>query len=90
MKQYRIQIRSDGLYYDGIVTAENDAEALILFNKKIQNGEIEAQDEGFYVKKKVFITYEELKNGTTEVDIGETSVGVQVGNTGVTTGTSNT
>ena len=90
MKQYRIQIRSDGLYYDGIVTAENDAEALILFNKKIQNSEIEAKDEGFYVKKKVFISYEELKNGTTEVDIGETSVGVQVGNTGVTTGTSNT
>lgn len=90
MKQYRIQIRSDGLYYNGIVNAENDAEALILFNKKIQNGELEAQDEGFYLKGKIFITYEELKNGTTEVDIGETSVGVQVGNTGVTTGTSNT
>ena len=36
MKQYRIQIRSDGLYYNGIVNAENDAEALIQFKNELE------------------------------------------------------
>jgi hypothetical protein len=49
MKQYRIQIRSDGLYYNGIVNAKNDAEALIQFKNKLENGEIEAKGEGFYL-----------------------------------------
>jgi len=52
---------------------------------KLNNGEIAAQDEDFYNKQKVFVSYEELKDGTTEVNIGETSVGVQVGGSGVTT-----
>jgi len=86
MKQYRIQIRSDGLYYNGIITAQNEAEALTLFDKQIQSGEIKPKDEGFYLNNKIFITYEELENGTTEVNIGETSVGVQMGESGVTTG----
>ena len=86
MKHYRIQIRSEGQYYNGIVKADNDAEALIQFKNKLENGEIKAIDEGFYLNNKIFITYEELKNGTTEVDIGETSIGVQMGNSGVTTG----
>jgi len=86
MKQYRIQIRSDGLYYNGIITAQNEAEALTLFDKQIQSGEIKPEDEGFYLNNKIFITYEELENGTTEVNIGETSVGVQMGESGVTTG----
>ena len=86
MKHYRIQIRSEGQYYNGIVKADNDAEALIQFKNKLENGEIEAKDEGFYLNNKIFITYEELGNGTTEVNIGETSVGVQMGESGVTTG----
>ena len=85
MKSYRVQIRSEGKYYDGIIKANNDAEALQQFNLKLNNGEIAAQDEDFYNKNRVFISYEELKDGTTEVDIGETSVGVQVGGSGVTT-----
>ena len=86
MKQYRIQIRSDGLYYNGIVTAENDADALIQFKNKLENGEIEAKDEGFYLNNKIFITYEELGNGTTGVNIEETRAGVQVGTASVVTG----
>lgn len=86
MKHYRIQIRSEGQYYNGIVKADNDAEALIQFKNKLENGEIKAMDEGFYLNNKIFISYEELENGTTEVDIGETSIGVQMGNSGVTTG----
>ena len=85
MKSYRVQIRSEGKYYDGIIKANNDAEALQQFKLKLNNGEIAAQDEDFYNKQKVFVSYEELKDGTTEVDIRETSVGVQMGGSGVTT-----
>ena len=86
MSSYRIQIRSDGKYYDGIITAENAALALRQFEKKLNNGEIMAQDEPLYTKKFVFITYEELDNGTTKANIGEASAGVQVGRTSVATG----
>ena len=86
MKNYRIQIRSEGKYYDGIIKADNDVLALRQFEKKLTNGEIKTQDEPLYTPKRVFITYEELKNGTTNANIGEASVGVQVGQSGVTTG----
>jgi len=86
MSSYRIQIRSDGKYYDGIITAENVALALRQFEKKLNNGEIMAQDEPLYTKSRVFITYEELDNGTTKANIGEASAGVQVGRTSVATG----
>ena len=86
MKSYRIQIRSEGKYFDGIIKADNDVLALRQFEKKLTNGEIKAEDEPLYTKKFVFITYEELKNGTTNANIGKASVGVQVGQSGVTTG----
>ena len=86
MNSYRIQIRSDGKYFDGIIKADNDVSALRQFDKKLTNGEIEAKDEPLYTKKFVFITYEELKNGTTNANIGKASVGVQVGESGVKTG----
>ena len=86
MNSYRIQIRSEGKYFDGIIEADNDVLALRQFEKKLTNGEIKAQDEDFYNKQRVFITYEELKNGTTNANIGEASVGVQVGESGVKTG----
>ena len=86
MNNYRIQIRSEGKYYDGIIKANNDVLALQQFEKKLTNGEIKAQDEPLYTPKRVFITYEELKNGTTNANIGEASVGVQVGKSGVKTG----
>jgi|TARA_R100001079_G_scaffold107901_1_gene77565 hypothetical protein len=85
MNSYRIQIRSEGKYFDGIIEADNEALALRQFGTKLNNGEIKAQDEPLYTKERVFITYEELKNGTTGVSIGETSVGVQVGKSGVET-----
>ncbi len=86
MNSYRIQIRSEGKYFDGIIEADNDVLALRQFEKKLTNGEIKAQDEPLYTPKRVFITYEELKNGTTNANIGEASVGVQVGKSGVKTG----
>jgi hypothetical protein len=86
MNSYRIQIRSEGKYFDGIIEADNDVLALRQFEKKLTNGEIKAQDEPLYTPKRVFITYEELKNGTTNANIGKASVGVQVGESGVKTG----
>ena len=86
MKSYRVQIRSEGKYYDGIIKADNDVLALQQFEKKLTNGEIKAEDEPLYTKKFVFITYEELKNGTTNANIGEASVGVQMGKSSVITG----
>ena len=89
MNNYRIQIRSEGKYYDGIIKADNDVLALQQFDEKLNNGEIKAQDEDFYIKNRIFITYEELKNGTTNANIGEASVGVQMGKPSVTTRQSN-
>ena len=86
MNSYRIQIRSEGKYFDGIIEADNSVLAFRQFEKKLTNGEIKAQDEPLYTPKRVFITYEELKNGTTNANIGEASVGVQVGESGVKTG----
>ena len=85
MNSYRIQIRTDGKYFDGLINAENEALALQQFDEKLNNGEIKAQDEDFYNKERVFITYEELKNGTTRVGIEKASVGVQVSESGVDT-----
>ena len=89
MNSYRIQIRSEGKYFDGIIKANNDVLALQQFEKKLTNGEIKAQDEVLYTPKRIFITYEELKNGTTNANIGEASVGVQMGKPSVTTRQSN-
>jgi hypothetical protein len=61
----------------------------LLFNSriKLENGEIEAKGEGFYLKNKIFITYEELKKWHYKSLISEkTSIGVQMGNSGVATG----
>ena len=85
MKSYRVQMRYEGKHYDGIIKADNDVLALRQFEKKLTNGEIKAEDEPLYTKKFVFITYEELKNGTTNANIGKASVGVQVGESGVET-----
>ena len=86
MNSYRIQIRSEGKYYDGIIEADNSVLAFRQFEKKLTNGEIKTQDEPLYTPKRVFITYEELKNGTTNANIGKASVGVQMGESGVKTG----
>ena len=90
MKHYFVQIRYKGKYYNGMISAKTDGEALKLAEKKMKAGELQCQDEDFYNHNRTFITYEEIENGTTGVNIKETSVGVQVGNTGVITKESNT
>ena len=90
MKHYLVQIRYKGKYYRGTVSAKTDGEALKLAEKKMKAGELQCQGEDFYDKTRTFITYEEIKNGTAGVNIKETSVGVQMGNAGVSTKESNT
>ena len=90
MKHYFVQIRYNGKYYNGTLSAKNDSEALKLAEKKMKAGELQCQDEDFYNKSRTFITYEEIENGTAGVNIKETSVGVQMGNAGVISKESNT
>ena len=90
MKHYFVQIRYKGKYFNGTISANNDEEALKLAEKKMQSGELQCQGEDFYDKSRIFITYEEIKNGTAGVNIKETSIGVQMGNAGVISEKSNT
>ena len=90
MKHYFVQIRYNGKYFHGTISAETDSEALKLAERKMKAGELQCQDEDFYNKSRTFITYEEIKNGTAGVDIKETSVGVSMGNAGVVSKESNT
>ena len=88
MKHYRIQIKYKNLYVDEIVSADNDKTALECFVKKVDSGEvIENEGAGFENPDIFFLTFEEVnRDGPTKVNIGEASVGVQVGNTSVGTG----
>ena len=90
MKHYFVQIRYNGKYFHGTISAETDSEALKLAERKMKAGELQCQDEDFYNKSRTFITYEEIENGTAGVNIKETSVGVQMGNAGVITKEGNT
>jgi len=77
------------MYYDKTLEAKNDAAALESFANGVNSGEIVGADEGFYGSR-VYITFEEVdRDATTKVNLGETSVGVQVGQQSVGTGQSN-
>ena len=72
-----------------MLEAENDKAALEAFANGVDSGEIVGADESFYGKR-VYITFEEVeRDATTKVNLGETSVGVQVGQQSVGTGQSN-
>ena len=71
-----------------MVEADDDKTALECFVKKVDSGEIiEKEGAGFENPDLFFLTFEEVdRDGTAKVNIGETSVGVQVGNASVGTG----
>ena len=73
-----------------MLEAENDKAALECFVKKVDSGDvIEKEGVGFHNPDHLFLTFEEVdRNATTKVNIGETSIGVQVGNQSVGTGQS--
>ena len=88
MKHYRIQVKYKNLYVDEIVSADDDKTALECFVKKVDSGEvIENEGAGFEDPNFLFLTFEEVdRDGTTKVNIGKASIGVEVGNTSVGTG----
>ena len=89
MKLYRVQARCKNIYFNKTLEAENDRAALDTFANGVESGEITGADESFYGSR-AYITFEEVdRNATTKIDIGETSVGVQMGQQSVGTGQSN-
>ena len=88
MKLYRVQANYKNIYIDEMLEAENDKAVLEDFVKKVDSGDVtEREGPGFHDPNVLFLTFEEVdRNGTTKVDIGKTSVGVQVGNTSVSAG----
>jgi len=75
------------MYIDETLEAENDKAALEYLVKKVDSGDvIEKEGAGFENPDLLFITFEEINRNATKVNIGETSVGVQMGNTSVSTG----
>jgi len=88
MKHYRIQVKYKNVYLDEIVSAENDKTALECVVKKVDSGEVkENEGAGFENPNMFFLTFEEVnRDGPTKVNIGEASVGVQMGNPSVGTG----
>ena len=87
MKLYRVQVKYKNMYIDETLEAENDKAALEYLVKKVDSGDvIEKEGAGFENPDLLFITFEEINRNATKVNIGETSVGVQMGNTIVSTG----
>ena len=87
MKLYRVQVKYKNMYIDETLEAENDKAALEYLVKKVDLGDvIEKEGAGFEIPDLLFITFEEINRNATKVNIGKTSVGVQVGNTSVSTG----
>ena len=88
MKLYRVQANYKNIYVDEMLEAENDKAVLEYFVKKVDLGDVtEREGPGFHDPNVLFLTFEEVdRNGTTKVNIGEASVGVQVGNTSVSAG----
>ena len=85
MKQYLFIAHAAKLELRSTVNAANDEDAQVGFVKNLNEGKFSVRDEPLYTPRMIFVTYEELGNGTAKVNIGETSVGVQVGTTGVGT-----
>ena len=87
MKLYRVQVKYKNMYIDETLEAENDKAALEYLVKKVDSGDVtEKEGAGFENPDLLFITFEEINRNATKVNIGETSVGVQMGNTSVSTG----
>jgi hypothetical protein len=87
MKLYRVQANYKNIYIDEMLEAENDKAVLEDFVKKVDSGDVtEREGPGFHDPNVLFLTFEEINRDATKVNIGETSVGVQMGNTSVSTG----
>jgi hypothetical protein len=91
MKLYRVQAKYKNILIDEMLEAKNDRAALDTFSKKVESGGVTEKDGGgFLDPDRLFITFEEVdRDATTKVNIGKTSIGVQVGQPGIGSGESN-
>jgi len=73
-----------------MLEAENDKAVLEKFSKKVDSGDVtEREGAGFENPEFLFLTFEEVdRDATTKVNIGETSIGVQMGQSSIGTGQS--
>ena len=64
-----------------MLEAENDKAALECFVKKVDSGDvIEREGPGYHNPDHLFLTFEEVdRDATTKVNIGETAIGIEVG-----------
>ena len=90
MKIYRVQANYKNIYINETLEAENDKSALEMFVKKVDSGDVtEREGAGFHDPNMLFLTFEEVdRDATAKVNIGETSIGVQMGNQSVGAGQS--
>ena len=83
MKYYRIRAIVEGRLYIETIEAKDLDSAFKILVKKAADGLLKIkEDVGFYQKKKVQITYEEVKDGTTTISANEVRPGTQVGKEG--------
>jgi hypothetical protein len=88
MNLYRIQANYKNIYLDETLEAENDKAALESFSASYDAGQLtEREGSGFHDPNFFFLTFEEVdRDETTKVNLGKTSVGIQVGQPGVKSG----
>ena len=67
--------------------AADDKAALESFSASYDSGQLtEKEGPGFHNPDLFFLTFEEVKRDVTKVNLGKTSVGIQVGNPSVSSG----
>lgn len=87
MKQYRFQCYVAGLKFNSVVNATDDEKAIEGFTENLNDNKYSVQQGDLGRGTRRFhVTYEELGNGTTGVNIEETRAGVQMGTASVVTG----
>ena len=83
MKYYRIRAIVQGRLYIETIEAKDLDSAFKILIKRAAEGLIKIkEDVGFYQRKKVQITYEEVTDGTTGIGANEVRPGTQVGEEG--------
>tara|TARA_Y100000114_G_scaffold133130_1_gene132368 strand:+ start:826 stop:1137 length:312 start_codon:yes stop_codon:yes gene_type:complete len=90
-KAYRVQIRHKGMYYDEVISGQNDEDSLKNFFVKGFKGEIQPRDrDPIYTPDRFFCTIEEVTNELTKISSKETQIGASVGATGTESKQGNT
>jgi len=80
MKYYRIRVIVQGRLYSEIIEAKDIDSAFKILIKKAADGLLKVkEDVGFYQRKQVQITYEEVKHGASGTGANEVKPGTQMG-----------